>query len=47
MLHAHSQQSLQRLHFSQRWFGQASRVHRTQISSEGSWQMWQRNPGSG
>ncbi|HEY4363207.1 MAG TPA: hypothetical protein VGN17_19715 [Bryobacteraceae bacterium] len=33
------QQSLQRLHFSQRWFVQASLVQWTQISVDGSPQM--------
>jgi hypothetical protein len=38
---SHWQQSLQRWHFSQRWFGQASLVQYTQISVDGSPQMLQ------
>jgi hypothetical protein len=36
---SHWQQSLQRWHFSQRWFWQVSLVQYTQISVEGSPQM--------
>jgi len=38
---SHSQQSLQRLHFSQRWLSQASFVHHTQIRVDSSPQMLQ------
>jgi hypothetical protein len=38
---SHSQQSLQRKHFRQRWFAQVSLVHQTQISVEASPQMLQ------
>jgi hypothetical protein len=38
---SHWQQSLQRLHFSQRWLAQTSLVQRTQISLDGSPQMLQ------
>jgi hypothetical protein len=40
---SHSQQSLQRRHFSHRWLSQASLVHRAQILVDSSPQMLQRN----
>jgi hypothetical protein len=42
-LTSHSQQSLHRLHFGQRWLAHASFVHQTQISVDGSPQMLQTN----
>src|ERR1035441_2724565 len=40
---SHSQQSLHRRHFSQRWLSQASLVHRAQIRVDSSPQMLQVN----